>query len=124
MDGKQVGLMQSCRGSDDYGLEPASGIGDIHAQEYVPGMARHTLQVSHMVMNRGALLKNGIATENGDGALRGLVFDVEIFDKDDGTSIRKWKGCSYASGDLDVSKHAIVMQNGQLYALDVSGTAA
>lgn len=123
-DGKQIGLLQSVRANDDYSPEPASGIGDIHVQEYVPTMARHTLSVSAMLLNRGAMLEAGIAMENGDAVLQGLVFDFEVYSKDDGTLLRKYIGCSYASGDLEVSKHAIVMQSGQFNALDVTGTAA
>ncbi|MNO90868.1 hypothetical protein D3C76_824000 [compost metagenome] len=124
LDGKQIGLLQSVRANDDYSPEPASGIGDIHVQEYVPTMARHSLSVSAMLLNRGAMLEAGIAMENGDAMLQGLVFDFEVYSKDDGTLLRKYIGCSYASGDLEVSKHAIVMQSGQFNALDVVGTAA
>lgn len=124
MDGKQVGLIQNVSANDDYGPEPASGVGDIHAQEYVPTMARHSLNVSTMLLRRGALLEAGIAVENGDGALKGLVFDFEIYEKDTGTLLRKYLGCSYASGSLDISKHAILMQSGMFNALDVTGTAA
>lgn len=124
LDGKQIGLLQSVRANDDYGPEPASGIGDIHVQEYVPTMARHSLSVSAMLLNKGAMLEAGIAMENGDAVLQGLVFDFEVYSKDDGQLLRKYTGCSYASGDLEVSKHAIVMQSGTFNALDVSGTAA
>ena len=123
-DGKQIGLLQSVRANDDYSPEPASGIGDIHVQEYVPTMARHSLNVSAMLLNRGAMLEAGIAAENGDAMLQGLVFDIEVFSKDDGTLLRKYTGCSYASGDLEVSKHAIVMQSGMFNALDVTGLGA
>lgn len=123
-DGKQIGLVQSVRMSDDYSPEPASGIGDLHVQEYVPTMARHSLSVSAMVLNRGAMLEAGIVMENGDAVLQGLVFDLEAYSKDDGTLLRKYIGCSYASGDMDISKHAIVMQSAQFYALDVTGTGA
>ena len=123
-DGKQVGLLQSVRMNDDYSPEPASGIGDIHAQEYVPTMARHSLSVSAMLLKKGAMLEAGIAMENGDAVLEGLVFDIEVYSKDDSTLLRKYVGCSYASGDLEVSKHAIVMQSGTFNALDVSGTGA
>jgi len=44
-DGKTIGLCQSVDMRDDYAPEPASGIGNIHAQEYVPTMARHNLSV-------------------------------------------------------------------------------
>ena len=120
-DGKKIGLIQNVRMSDDYAPDPASGIGDIHVQEYVPTVARHNLNVTSMVLIRGAMLEAGLIPENGDGALLGLVFDIEVFDKQTGDLLRKYVGCSYASGDLEVSKHTIVMQSGTFNALDVSG---
>ncbi|WP_293372298.1 hypothetical protein [Nevskia sp.] len=122
IDGQFVGLLQSCRGSDDYGLQPVSGIGDIHAQEYTPGMARHTLSVSGMTLIRANLRRLGLFTEDGDGALRGLVFDIVYYSKDTNEALRTYRKCSFASGDIDVSKHAIVMQSGTFMALDVAGT--
>ncbi len=122
LDGKQVGLVQSVRMSDDYSPEPASGIGDIHVAEYVPTMARHTLSVSAMVLNRKSLRELGIIGVNGDDVLRGRVFDIEQYDKDNGSLLRKYVGCSYASGDIDVSKHAIVMASATFMALDVTGS--
>jgi hypothetical protein len=122
--GAQVGLVQSVRMNDDYGLEPASGIGDIHVQENVPTMARHTISVQAMILNVGAMLKAGIAVENGDGALLGVVLDIESYSKDDGTLLRKYVGCSYASGDMEISKHQILMQSAQFMALDVQGANA
>ena len=123
-DGKQVGLIQSVSANDDYSPEPASGIGDIHVAEYVPTMARHSLSVSAMMLNKGAMLQAGIVPENGEGMLQGLIFDFEVYSKDDGTLLRKYIGCSYASGSIEVQKHAIVMQSAQFNALDVTGTAA
>lgn len=123
-DGHQIGMVQSVRMNDDYSPEPASGIGDIHVQEYVPTMARHTLSVSRMVLEKDKMRERSIFTENGDAALEGLVFDIETYSKDDGELLRKYVGCSYASGDLDISKHAIVVGSGTFYALDVSGTGA
>jgi hypothetical protein len=122
--GVQIGMLQSVTASDDYAPEPASGIGDIHVQEYVPTIARHSLAVSVMVMNKGAMVSAGIAPQNGDAVLNGIVFNVEIYSKDDGSLLANYIGCSYASGSLEVSKHAIVMQQGQLLALDRTGTAA
>jgi hypothetical protein len=121
-DGKQIGLVQSVRMNDDFSPEPASGIGDIHVQEYVPTMARHSLSVSAMVLNRGAMLEAGLVQENGEAVLQGLVFDMEVYSKDDGALLRKYIGVSYASGDFEINKHSIVMQSAQFYALDVVGT--
>lgn len=124
LDGEQVGLIQSVRMNDDYAPEPASGIGDIHVQEYVPTMARHSLNVSNMVLKTDNLRTKGLTPENADAMLQGLVFDIEVYDKDTSKLVRKYIGCSYASGDLEVSKHTIVMSNAMFNALDVSDTGA
>ncbi len=123
-DGKQIGMVRSVRMNDDYSPEPASGIGDIHVQEYVPTMARHSLSVSQMVLIKGAMLEAGIAAENGDAMLQGLVFDLEWYSKDDGTLLRKYTGVSYASGDIDINAHQIIVASGQFNALDVVGRAS
>lgn len=120
-DGKQIGLVNSVRMSDDYAPEPASGIGDIHVQEYVPTMARHQLSVSTMVLFTGAMREAGISALNGDDVLQGIVFDIQVMSKDDGSVLRKYVGCSYASGDVEINKHAIIVQNAQFNALDVTG---
>lgn len=121
-DGKQVGLVQSISANDDYAPEPASGIGDIHVQEYVPTMARHSLSISKMLLNKADLSAAGIWPENGDAVLQGYVFDIEQYDNLTGDLIRKYTGVSYASGSIEVTKHAIVTANAQFNALDVSGT--
>lgn len=120
--GLQVGMIQSVQMNDDYAPEPASGIGDIHVGEYVPTMARHSLSVEVMVLKKGALIKAGVAMANGDGVLQGVVLDIESYDKDTGAPLRKYISCSYASGSISITKHAIVMQQAQFLALDVSGT--
>lgn len=119
-DGKDVGLVQSVDMRDDYAPEPASGIGDIHVKEYVPTMARHTISVEQMVLHKQSLLKAGISLENGDAALKGMVFDILSIDNETG-DVRKYISCSYASGSYTVRKHAIVMATGMFNALDVSG---
>lgn len=122
LDGNQIGLLQNVDMSDDYSPEPASGIGDIHVAEYVPTMARHVLSISAMVLSKTSLRKMNIFPENGDAVLKGLVFDIEQYDKDSGELLRKYVGCSYASGSVTVSKHSIVVTSGQFNALDVTGT--
>ena len=119
--GVTLGLIQSLRASDDYSPEPASGIGDIHVQEYVPTMARHNLSISKMVLFTDQLRSSGISVENGDDVLQGRVFDIVVFSKDDGQELRKYTGCSFASGDVEVNKHAIVMSNATFNALNVVG---
>jgi hypothetical protein len=121
-DGNTVGLLQNIRMSDDYGLQEASGIGDIHVIEWVPGMARHQVSAETMVLFNGALRDQGLTPENGDAVLEGAVFDICVMSKDDGSVLRKIVSCSFASGDTTVTKHAIITSNCQFNALDVSGT--
>lgn len=121
-NGKQYGLIQSVRMSDDYAPEMASGIGDIEPVEYVPTVARYTLSVSKMTLLVEKMRKNGIFVENGNGALKGLVFDFNVVDKASGAVLVTYSGCSYASGDVDISKNAITMASGQFYALRRRGT--
>lgn len=120
--GVQVGLVQSVRMNDSVGLEPASGVGDIHVVEYVPTQAKYQISVSTMVLFMGAMREAGITTIDGDQALEGLVFDIVVTSKDDGTELRKYIGCSFDSGDIDIQAHKIIMANAQFYALNVTGT--
>ena len=122
LDGKSIGTMKNLRANDDYAPDPVSGIGDIHVVEHVPTLARHSLSCSTAVLNAGALREMGVALENGDDALRGLVFDIVVISKDDGTVLRKYSGCNYASGDLEITANAVVMANAQFQAIDVTGS--
>ena len=121
IDGDEVGLMQNISMSDDYGPEGASGIGDIHVQEHVPTMARHSISCSKMALRTAGLYAKGIIPENGEDALKGLVVDIEVLDKNSGEVLRKYLGCTFASGSIEVSKHAIVSYQSQWMALDVAG---
>ena len=120
-DGVDVGLLQSVTPNDDYSPEPASGIGDIHVQENVPTLARHSISVSQMVLYKTNMRTAKISVENGDDALQGRVFDIQILDKPGGQVLTTYIGCSYASGGVEVRKHAIVMANATFLALDRTG---
>ena len=121
-DGKDIGLVQSVRMNDDYGHEPASGIGDAKVVEYVPGQARHSLSVSKMVLIKDLVRSSGITAENSDAVLKGNVFTFTTYGADEFDVLREYKGCAYTGGDVEVSAHRIVTSNAQFMALDVSGT--
>lgn len=129
MAGESIGMLQDLRASDDYSPEPASGIGDIHVTEYVPTMARHTLSTSAMVLDSNSLRAKGISLLNGDDALKGQTFTIEVFQKNRpgaaatsaSNSLRKYEGVTFVSGDIEIRKHAIVITNAQFNALNVSG---
>src|SRR5271156_1686063 len=81
LNGVEVDLVQNLRGTDDYGFEPASGIGDIHAFEYVPTMARHSIAISKFALRKETAVTAGIIQENGDAALANAPIEIEIFSK-------------------------------------------
>lgn len=120
-DGKAIGAISSVRGNFDLSPEPVTGVGDINVIEHAPTVARHSLSISQMVLKKENMINAGISVENGDAALRGLVFDIEVYDKDSGKQLRKWTGVSYASGDIDISANRITVASGQFNALDATG---
>lgn len=122
LDGKRVGLVQSLRANDSFGLQPASGIGDIHVVEHVPSVANHSISVGTMVLFTKNLARLGIVPENGDAALKGLVLDIVYYSRDTGEVLLKYTKCSFDSGDVDVSAHRIVTRNAQFKAIDRVGT--
>ena len=121
IDGNEVGMLQNITMNDDYAPEPASGIGDILVQEHIPTVARHSISVGKLALRKTSLYKLGIVPENGEAVLNGQVFDFEVLDKENGDVIRKYLGCSFASGSIEVQKHAIVSYNCQFQALDAAG---
>lgn len=127
--GTVVGLCQSARLADSYALEDASGCGDIHVIEHVPTKATHTVAVTNMCLFAQSLrgLDGGGYTIDGDDALRGWIFDILVNAKAAGGqgvsgTMRAYLGCSYDSGDVDVTAHRITMASGQFKALNVMGT--
>jgi hypothetical protein len=128
-EGMIVGLCQSARLSDSYALEDASGIGDIHVIEHVPTKATHTVAVTNMCLFAQSLRQGGGLGYriDGDDALTGMIFDIIVNAKASGGAgvsgtMRAYIGCSYDSGDCEITAHRIVIASGQFKALNVMGT--
>jgi hypothetical protein len=124
LNGVEVDLVQNLRGTDDYGFEPASGIGDIHAFEYVPTMARHSIAISKFALRLETAVTAGIIQENGDAALANAPIEIEIFSKLTGALIKKYLGVSNSSADIAVTAHRVVVEDANFVAIDTSGTLA
>lgn len=161
VNGVEVGLCQSVRCSDNYNLQAASGIGDIHVQEWVPTQAIHQITAQTMILFkddlrgaggtgaieqqslRGALTPSSgnDIMDNGDAVLRGLTFDLHISGKaptqvnsseggarigdalrasDFQQTVRVYYDCTFESGDIDVTKHQIIVNNAVFRALDAT----
>jgi hypothetical protein len=121
-DNRTIGLCQDVRFTEDYGPTEASGIGNINVQEWVPTMARYQVSTRFMLLNTQSMYNAGIAPVNGTVTLQGIVFDIEVIDSSTGNSLRKYVGCSYASGDIQVTKHQIVVTSANFNCLDSTGT--
>ena len=117
----KIGLVQSVEASDNYGLDPASGVGDIHVVEHVPTRAIHNISVRQMVLMKTNMRKAGISLENGTAVLQGIVFNLVYYSLDSGAVLRQYLSCSYDSGSVSVEAHRITMASGQFKALDVQG---
>ena len=126
LDNVIVGLCQSARLADNYALEDASGVGDVHVIEHTPTKATHTVAVTNMCLFAQSMRGLGGAgyTVDGDAALQGLIFDIMVSGKMAPAVgvLRAYIGCSYDSGDVDVTAHRIIMGSGQFKALNVMGT--
>lgn len=137
-DGKRFGTIQRMNVQDDYGPEPVSGIGDIHVQEYVPSMARHSITVEHAVLKKNSMRHAGLIAENGCARLQGTEFDIVIYEKNPvagagGTAsqtgvcdtpmaeVRRYRYCSFASGSISIQAHRVVMTDATFNARDVVG---
>ena len=145
MGGLAVGLLQDLRCQDDYSPEPASGIGSISVYEYVPTLARYTISTSQACMFVGALRRIGVSFENGEDALKGMTFTIEVYDRaqqesiikgnsgpvkmdtegsNTGTLLRRYEKCSFASGDIEIRKNAIIVTSATINACSAKSNAA
>lgn len=124
LDGHEAVLLQNISGSDDYGHEPASGVGDIHVKEYVPALARHNISIDRLVLRKGDLMDKGIIFENGDAAMLGKTFDIEIFSKDPTNPkiLRKFINCTNTGGRVSVAAHRILVSDATFVGTDATGT--
>ena len=129
INGVEVELAQNVRMSDGYGHEGASGIGDIHIKEHVPSVARHTVTMSKIVMKKEQAVQAGMVLQNGDEAMEGREFDIEVFEKPNqsgggGGLIKKTLACVNDGGDITVSAHRMVMADATFLGRDTRGTYA
>lgn len=143
MGNTAVGLLQDLRCQEDYSPEPASAIGSISVKEYVPTMARYTISTSQACMFVDSLRQLGVSFLDGKDAMKGLVFTIQIYDRthqgsvhkpgwgtgitmaNEGsiagsTLLRQYLKCSFASGDIEIRKHAMVINNATINACDVT----
>lgn len=121
LDGQQIGAAQDASLEMDFAPEPVYGIGDIDPIENVPTRASYRLSVTQAVLNLQSLMAKGLIPENGDAALQGMVMDFVKVDRVTGQVIRKYIGCSYASGNISTRANGVIQVSGTFMALGAQG---
>jgi hypothetical protein len=123
--GQVVGLVQSMQCADDYGVQPATKIGQIEAVELVPLEANHTITVSMMMLSQDNLYQTADGTrlipESGQNnpkyndAIKGLEMDIVVRsmagDSSDGKLLVMYRKCVYSSGSIDIQAQRIVISS-------------
>jgi hypothetical protein len=134
---KLIGYLDEFSAQEDFGLQPLTGIGDARAQEWVPGMYNITITATRGILMGPSIFSilNGASQSAGasgggstvpfgnmDSALQGMTFDCVAQQKgQNGTTLRTYRNCSFASVSISIRANAIIMANITLRCLDASG---
>lgn len=130
--GRCVGLVQSAQCADDYGVQPATRLGQIEAVELVPLESNHTINVSMMMLTADTLYQSAagdrLIPESGDSgfsqsnaAVQGLEMDIVVRDAKSGKMLRMYRKCVYSSGTIDIQANRIVISSATFRATHVVG---
>jgi hypothetical protein len=119
LGGSKAFLLQTIVMSDDYGQQEVSGIGNIHTEEFVPSYARHNATVDRFCLRKDSMAD--VVLENGDDAMKGMEFDIEVFEKKTGSLLRKYIGSKMTSGRMTNAAHRVSITDSAFVARDAEG---
>lgn len=120
INGVLLQVLTTLRTTDDYGYEPVVGVGDVHVKEYVPTVARHAISISKFLLTVENAVTAGIILENGNAAMVGNVFTIEIYAKS-GPLLKKYINCVNTSSDLNVQANRLIVSDANFVGTDTSG---
>ena len=123
INGELVPVLSQLTMDDDYGLQPLSGVGDGHVQEWVPGQFTHRATIAKALFKPESLFASRIIPENGDVIMQGLEYDVEIFFKEGGMG-RKLENAKCGTNSVRVRMHGILEVDATFVGRDASGVLA
>ncbi len=115
--GTPIALTQSCRIITDYQQQPNSGMGNNEAIEYVPGMTSITVEITNAMLRTQSMESLGISPINTADILKGIVFDLIIFDKLTPQPIISVRKLSISQATITIAKHAIYQLDATFMAL-------
>jgi len=121
INGVLLNVLTTLRCTDDYGYEPVVGFGDIHVKEYVPTVARHAVSISKFLLTLENAVTAGIILQNGDAAMLGNTFNIQIFAKG-GPLIKQYTHAVNTSSDLNIQSNRLIVSDANFVATDTSGT--
>lgn len=131
----KLGLVQTMQITEDFGVQPASGIGDIEPAEHVPGTSRIQLQMDSILIFKNAVdsalnvttelpatLNDKESIDSADIApseprriLEGRTFTITVMTMG-GVTIRQYLDCVYASGNFSIQKHSMISRSATFMA--------
>lgn len=120
INGELVPVLSQLTLDDDYGLQPLSGVGDGHVQEWIPGQFTHRATLAKALFKPESLFASKIIPENGDVIMQGVEYDVEVFFKDGGTA-RKLENAKCGTNSTRLRMHGILEVDATFVGRDVSG---
>jgi len=132
-DVARVGAVQNAEVQISFALEPISGVGSVRVLEYIPTMARITVNTDMVYMFGEEVERVGASymPQKSDDSLNGMVFDMYAlvdavdtpsrYGKGNGAKYNTmWKaqGCFLDSGSFRVAKHGAIGRACSFAALD------
>lgn len=122
LGGHDLKLAQNFTVNTDVAPEPAQGIGNILALEYVPTFYRVTVTFSGVLERNQALVDDGIIPENGVAHLTAKEFDIEIFDRQTGSLLQRVEKAKCAANGITVRMHTLTLINTNFVGIDTGGS--
>lgn len=119
--GHELLLAQNFVINTDVAPEPAQGIGNILALEYVPTFYRVTVTLSGVLERNQALVDDGIIPEDGASHLTAKEFDIEVYDKQTGSLLQRVEKAKTAANGITVRMHTLTLINTNFVGIDTGG---
>lgn len=128
-DQYRIGAVQSVEVQMSFALEPISGVGSVRVLEWIPTMARISVNCDTVYIFSEEMEQVGrqLVPQRADDSMFGWVFDIyaqpDQFDVPGygaAAYSKVWKaqGCSFDSGSFRVAKHGAVGRACSFMALD------
>jgi len=105
--GEEVGAARSIVGNQDFGVEGAYVIGSILPVENTPQKWTGNLEIDKFFIKRDIHLLANVDTSS-EGVLEISPVDIEIIEKETGSTVMIYQGCTLTSTTITITANAYV----------------